>query len=461
MSLIGNAIKRMTGTSAAAAPESLETTVDHIVKTSVDDAKSSIAALLAEESKSTEDRLRILRAALEAEKEGQARSSLLTLIRSAIRSQEKAAEGEEEVLPVVYGAEADDDLVVVQEAGDPAEGTQPEVIPPKPERGMSADLTLDEFGSLPRVAPLSAFAIHPDLEAIAMIEEAHQWLAKNHHGDTARKEASEDLSKDWEAFVDEIREHGVREAVKVVAVSEADRAKYPASVKWLIADGRHRFAGSTQAGLEILPFESVHPSQVRAIIEGTIAARRNYTKGQKAFIAVQFHPELLDMKAGNPQFGTQCRIAGEGDSGTECRNYTQPEICTKYGVGERVLRQAIELHRKIAGKKKLSEEVRMQVWAGFGLGGILSGLGGKEATGGKNRKPSDVAGVTRTLASYRSQIREFATWPRTHRVAFADELRSTIETSPEEVNDLLLALIIKDEAKVSSILDKAEGGATA
>lgn len=398
----------------------LNSIVDSIVHTSVDDGKMSVKHLCERQSHPTANRLRILRAALAAEKEGAARSSLLAAIRGAIRSQEAALDGAG--LDPIYEAAA-------------------EVATPDPVEEVEDDAEEEAEPVLAGVADLGAFMIHPDLEAISMMEDAHKWLAKNHHGDATRRDASEEISRDWEAFVDEIREHGVREMIKVVPAATLPAGFDDDGVRWQIVDGRHRWQASTQAGLATIPYEVVDLSEVRAIIEGTIAARRNYTKGQKAFIAVQFHPELL---------------AGQGarhDIGTECRSYTQPEICAKYGVGERVLRQAIELHQKTAGKKKLGEEVRMQVWAGFGLGGILSGLAGKEATGAKPRKPSDIGTISRTLASYRSQVREFASWPRTHRVAFADELRGMVEASPPEVNQLLSALLSGDDAAVNEILN--------
>lgn len=455
MSLLGNAIKRMTGNSAAPAQESPEPAVDHIVHTSVDDAKSSIAALLADESKSTEERLRILRAALEAEKEGQARSSLLTIIRSAIRSQEKVAEGEEEVLPVVYGAEADDDIVTVIEG---TEGAPGEVIPPAPEESDESDLSDDDTDepTLSGVADLSEFSIHPDLDRIAMMSQAHGYVAAIRNKDAAKVEVAVDLENDWTAFVDEIRKHGVREPIKVLRVPLVPDDS--ASVHYLIVDGRHRWQASQEAGLATIPFEIVEHSEARSIMEGTITARRNYTKAQKAFIAVLFHPELLEVKAGNPQFGINAELG-----------ISQGLIATKYGVGERTMRQAVEVARTmnaLRGKyAKKVEAQEMEIWAGAGLPSVLSALKGIEATAGKPKPTNVSCGIAgRHLKGFAKVSADFAKWNQAEMMAFREEVAEFWDTVPDDFADFLTLVRVRDARKIEAIiaareLAKEEGAA--
>jgi len=407
--------------------------VSSIVNTSVDDGIKLPTA----------GRLRILRSALAYEKDGQGRSSLLTAIRSAIRSQEKALE--------------DDDLATVHEGEQPEDTADDVVLAEDPD----TDEDEEPYGAVVSgVADLSAFSIHPDLDRIAMMSATHAALATAKNKDASKIEITEGIQDDWTAFVDEIREHGVLEPIKVLKIP----ARLPDEVdgvQYLIVDGRHRWQASEEAGLATIPFEIVDHSQARAIMEGTITARRNYTKAQKAFIAVLFHPELLDVKAGNPQFGINAEL-GKPDLGANAELIVSPKaIATKYGVGERTLRQAVEVSRlmdSLRGTYRRKVEAQeLEIWAGAGLPSVLSALKGIQSTAGKKMPKQVNLGVaSRHLKGFAAVSKEFVTWNQAEMMAFRDEVTTFWDEVDDGFADFLTLCRVRDNATIESIIAARE-----
>lgn len=424
--------------------------VSSIVNTSVDDGKNAIKRVCEIIKLPTAGRLRILRGALADEKDGQARASLLTALRSAIRSLEKAIEGEE--LPPVHEG---DSVEITEES---AEDTADDVV--LAEDGDADDDEEPYGAAVSGVADLSAFSIHPDLDRIAMMSATHAALARAKNKDAAKVEITEGIQDDWTAFVDEIYLHGVLEPIKVLKIP----ARLPDEVdgvQYLIVDGRHRWQASQEAGLATIPFEIVDHSQARAIMEGTITARRNYTKAQKAYIAVLFHPELLDVKAGNPQFGINAEL-GKSDSGAMAEVSVSPKnIATKYGVGERTMRQAVEVSRLMDSLRgtypRKVEAQELEIWAGAGLPSVLSALKGISLTAGKKMPQHVNSGVaSRYLKGFATVSKDFASWNQAQVMAFRDEVITFWDEVDDGFADFLTLCRVRDNATIESIIAARE-----
>jgi hypothetical protein len=75
------------------------------------------------------------------------------------------------------------------------------------------------------------------------------------------------------------------------------------------------------------------------------------------------------------------------------------------------------------------------------LGGVLSGLGGAEATAGKPKAPPRAFAAYRSLATLRNQLGDFAEWPAEQRDLFADEWNATWAALPAEARALMLDTI--------------------
>lgn len=268
--------------------------------------------------------------------------------------------------------------------------------------------------------------VHPLLERVMMLDEVSRHLSANHHGDAKRKELADEMAEEWSAFVGNIAEVGVLEPIKVVENATGR----------LVVDGRHRREASIELGLTEIPIQIVSEDQAQAIIDGTVAGRRHWTKGTRAYFAVLQHPEVAGRGPGNPALSAGLK----GKKGEKASNpalsaglKTAPELAEMFGVSLRLIEQAIELYKKLDGKPKLRERIEPSIWAGVGLSNLLTGLGGLEPTEGVPRGPSSPLTVVKGLKSLARKLAGFSEWTPAHRDMFADDWRQTVASLPPEV----------------------------
>lgn len=228
---------------------------------------------------------------------------------------------------------------------------------------------------------------HPLLERITTKWAVLTQLRKGNKPDHA--EALEEVGQDWAAFVADIKAHGVIVPLKIALIKGTE----------YICDGRHRWQAATEAEVDVVPVELVTEGEALTIMESTMIGRQHMTKGQRAYAAVVLHPEVAteadqrkraNLKAGDSPIRTEC---GSG-VGME-------ELATKFGVSVRLIEQACQLYRDLDASKTLRAKHEWRVFAGFGLGAIIAGIAGDQATTALPRA-STPQGIVKPIASLRT-----------------------------------------------------------
>lgn len=470
--------------------------VTNLVGGSVEDAKRYLQLLDPENAHGIETNLVILRTALEAEKEGAARKSLITAIRAAIRTNENALDAggdgdapTDDGLPRVYGADANagdegdpsteemagvDQLVALIVGGTVAEAKR-QLVHLSPPTGASAEKIMANLRILR--AALEAEERGPNRSSLVSamrteilhIEESiadnaaeanevdgspmvhlrfaspsdfapHPELMaiptmKDVIGYTSSKrqaDRTEELLTEQAALYDDIARHGVIEPLKVVPADPKSVAN--SGVTWWIVDGRHRHDAAKWAGESEIPFVEVNPEEVESIIVGSIVGRRHWTKTQKAFLAVERNPFLLGGKAGR-----------SGKSPESGLFPTLGEIATRFGVSRSLLCEAVEFYRPFAGKQAL-ESVRLQIMAGIGFANVVSGKGGEAATKDKAGKPLPVDVATTRLLKFGKTLSKAGAdeWSEDHLSVFGETVREFWKSVPASLKPLFAAVAAEE-----------------
>ena len=135
--------------------------------------------------------------------------------------------------------------------------------------------------------PVTWLSNHPILHRVALVSESSALLTEFHHGDPERRERASDLRDDWGAWVQEIRDHGVLEPLKVVKDLKLD-------CKYYVIDGRHRLQAAKEAG-NMVDLDS-NPTKLLEIVE----------IGSGGLQAVPGFPGVFVIAAGGHTPGSQC-----------------------------------------------------------------------------------------------------------------------------------------------------------
>lgn len=210
---------------------------------------------------------------------------------------------------------------------------------------------------------------YPLLERISLVNEASASLLGTHHGDPGRKERGQELAEDWAAWVEEIRQNGVREPLRVIRrpVGEADCRPLPG---YWVVDGRHRLAACAEIGKTVLPCIEISEDDAKEVIDGMVIARRHCTKSQRAWFAVILHPEVAGDVHGK---------IGKNRPAVAAGLIAQPELAARFGVSERLLRDAIELYRGLEKYPQHRDRFEPSIWGGASLEHVLRGFNAIDA----------------------------------------------------------------------------------
>ena len=251
------------------------------------------------------------------------------------------------------------------------------------------------------------------LERVAMIDEVISTLSVN----SKNAEYTDPLAEEWNAFVSSVEEHGVIEPLKVVTGTN------------LVVDGRHRRRAAIEGGVLLVRVEYVSEERGHAIIEESVCARRQWTKSMRAWFAVCQHPEVVDEKAGRKKSGSDCRIL------------SQPQLAEKYGVSERLIRDAVSLARlfKERSKEKAKRKlVEAKIWSGgLSLDKAANAFGSMVQNSGKGvdqRQPKAVNAI-RGVRQLRTQASRFDEWAAEEQVDFVDEFSETWRALPDSARE--------------------------
>lgn len=255
----------------------------------------------------------------------------------------------------------------------------------------------------------SLITVSPLLACVPMMRDVAAKFREAPKADLKRVGA--ELLAEHAALLDSLDEHGILEPIKC----------YREGRRWVAVDGRHRLewldkrlAEEDQERIEDLqaanpdrvvidsrslnprvPLIEVGKTEAERIIEASVIGRRHWTKGQRAWLGVMRHPEVCAATR-------QTRTDSVG---------TAPALAARLGVSADLVSQAVELYRRLhaPGSKPGSPaaieaaaaraKYEHLIWGGAGLGAILAGIGGGEATVGKKKAPTGFHHLDAPLAS--------------------------------------------------------------
>ena len=205
--------------------------------------------------------------------------------------------------------------------------------------------------------------------------------------------------EEWRAFVEDIRDNGMRHPVLVTADG-------------LVVDGWTRVMAARDLQLPVVPVEEVAATEAFQIIMREMCLRRNLTKGQRAYLAwPMFKPLAAELEAKRIEAlktGRACTLPTTANSvGSGPDNRVEDALGSQIGVSGELLRQARTLHEVFSGERRKvatrtlqtpPEELRafwepriLDLEQPMGLGLVLKGLAGKDATEGE---PKGVSPIT-------------------------------------------------------------------
>lgn len=221
----------------------------------------------------------------------------------------------------------------------------------------------------------------PELAAVPMMGAVADHYLNNPKAAELRKE----LDAERQGTHNSLDEIGIIEPLKVTLSADGTHGK--------VWDGRHRLEWALARGKDTVPVIHVSEDVGRKLMEASVIGRRHWTKGQRAYLGVICHPEVV--KATNTTRGAM----------------TAPALAAHLGVSADIVNQAVQIYRAFHApdaKPNSAEAIEaadckakyeMSIWAGAGLGAVIAGIGGGKATHGKERKASDWAALDKPLGT--------------------------------------------------------------
>lgn len=285
--------------------------------------------------------------------------------------------------------------------------------------------------------PASALTAHPLLAAAPTMLQLAAELAESRHAD--RHTAAEEMRQEWDAFVTSVKRDGILEPLQVVADGDG----------YLVIDGRHRLAAAEAAGLESVPCFVRPAEQTLAIIEGTLAGRRHWTKGMRAYFLVGLHPRVVSAKKGRPSKSEKCHSVAFS---------TAADLADANGLSRQLVDQAVDLYRAFHAPDHkpgspeaieaaaLRERYEIAIWAGAGLGAVLAGIGGGETTVGKPRPASKFHSFDKPLSTLSRLGKQWLKWEPTEQTKAAQLLAAKAKELPPEFRTALIDALASADA---------------
>lgn len=278
---------------------------------------------------------------------------------------------------------------------------------------------------------------HPLLASAPTMLDLAEDLAHSTQAD--RREQAAEIAREWAAFVASVKRDGILEPLQVT--HDGDQV--------LVIDGRHRLAAAIEAGLEFVPC-FVRPAEVTlSIIEGTLAGRRHWTKGMRAYFLVTLHPRVAGARKGRPAKSQKCHSVAFS---------TASDLADANGLSRQLVDQAVELYNLFhapghkAGSPEaieaaaLRERYELSIWAGAGLGAVLAGIGGGERTIGKPRPASKFHGFDKPLSTLARLGKQWTKWDEAEQGKAAQLLAAKAKDLPPQFRSALIDALASVEA---------------
>lgn len=250
--------------------------------------------------------------------------------------------------------------------------------------------------------PVSALKLSPGLAAVPMLGVVAQSLMAGKTQDARNVGAEIDAER--AALHNSLDEIGIQEALK----AHRDEA----GQLWL-DDGRHRLEWALLRGKSHVKVKVITAAEGAAIVEATVIGRRHWTKGQRAYLGVILHPEVVGDKRGGDRKSKQKPTTPQ---------LAAPQLAERLGVSADIVLQAVQLFTLFHAPgfepnsaegieaAALKNKYEISIWAGAGLGGVLAGIEGGKKTDGKAKPESSFHNLDKPLATLSTLSKSWAKW---------------------------------------------------
>lgn len=301
----------------------------------------------------------------------------------------------------------------------------------------------------PLLIKLGDLKFHPLLTRVSMLPDLIERETKlgNAQGKSrgAHKAAAEEMRHDFEALVESISKHGVRDRIKVIKSAKG----------WQIVDGRHRFEAASKVAkmafgdekretiahriaIDGIPCEEVTEADVVPIIMDAVT-RRHMSKGARAYLAVLMEPEVAAATQGK-----------RTDLSTSA--FSAEVLAKRAGVSPRLVEDAIHLFRLFEKRKDVRKKFEDAIWVGAGLAKLRAGIEGYLATGKEPEEEPEteeearkriamerVESAMKPWTSVTTTLKHWDTMPKSGRDEVVRVACEAIQAAPEEFRIALAA----------------------
>jgi hypothetical protein len=235
-------------------------------------------------------------------------------------------------------------------------------------------------------------------------------------------------SDGFRGFCNDIREHGIRHPIQITPDG-------------IVLDGETRRQAAIEVGLVFVPVVLVPENESFTVIVRELVQRRNLTQSAKAFWGYHLFAEAHMEARARRRDGL--KKGQNSPSGTECQTGNIGEFANFLGISERLFRHAAKVHEIFEKDPEYRAQMLPEINEhGIGLGAVVAGYAGQEATKGKARLEYDDADLfSRSLRS---------TFIRVVKLPDPRLIRSTVETligAVEDSVDLDKILVLADELR--------------
>lgn len=229
-------------------------------------------------------------------------------------------------------------------------------------------------------------------------------IARHYEGNAKAADLRAELIGERQGTLNSLDDIGIQEPLKVTLSKDGKTGK--------VWDGRHRLEWALSRVVNTVPVIHVTEDVGRKLMEASVIGRRHWSKGQRAFLGVICHPEVVGITVGRPK---------------KEQPMTRTDLACHLGISADLVDQAVAIYKAFhaPGAKPGSPEAieaadckakyEMSIWAGAGLGAVLAGIGGGKATHGKERKGSDWAALDKPLGTMSRLSKLWKTWDETER----------------------------------------------
>lgn len=188
------------------------------------------------------------------------------------------------------------------------------------------------------------------------------------------------------ALANDVATNGVLESIKITS-------------DHLIVDGRHRWRAARMAGLSEVPYVTVEDGEAATVAISSLIQRRHYSKGALAYVAYPIFQEAFEEAKTR-----QTRGLKKGRSSPlpiESATGNIGDFANFLGVDRDTLYQAKAVHKLFFSDPEYKAQMEPRIIEdGYGLGAVIAGHAGQQATKGKAR--NDQPETARFFTTFRS-----------------------------------------------------------